>query len=99
MANGTATQEETDQLIGLERTVTIYELMMDGVLESLGSWKQNGRVPTRREAITELTERISSIREMDREKLTDAVTIAIEQESLTRRVRRGLVEWKWVDHL
>ena len=99
MANGTATQEEADQLIGLERTVAIYELMMDGVLERLGSWKQNGRALSRSEAITELTKRISSIREMDRKKLTDAVTSAVEQESLARRLRRGLVEWKWVDHL
>ena len=99
MANGTATREEADQLIGLERTVMIYELMMDGVLERHGSWKQNGRALSRTEAIEELTERISSIRRMDRQKLVDAVTMAVEKRNLAREIQGDRVRWKWVDHL
>ena len=98
MANGSATQEEADQLIGLERTVMIYELMMDGVLEDNGSWKQNGRSLSKTEAIAELTEHISSIRKIDKAKLIDALSNAMEQGNLIREVRKGLVEWRWVDH-
>ena len=99
MAKGSATQEEADQLIGLERTVMIYELMMNGVLDRNGSWKQNGRSLSKTEAITELTEHISSIRKMDKAKLTDALSNAVEQGNLIREVRKGLVGWRWVDHL
>ena len=99
MANGSATQEEADQLVNLERIVVIYDMMMDGVIERHGKWKQNGRPATEKEAIAELAEQISAATTMDKEKLTDAVTNAMAQDSLIRVEKAGQVSWKWKSHL
>jgi radical SAM superfamily enzyme YgiQ (UPF0313 family) len=99
MANGSATREETDQLVNLERIVIIYDMMMGSVIERHGNFKHNGRPAAGNEAVAELTERIAAATAMDKEKLTDAVARAVEQENLIRVEKTGQVSWKWKDHL
>jgi radical SAM superfamily enzyme YgiQ (UPF0313 family) len=96
MAQGRATKEEADQLINLERIVLIYDLMMDGVIERHGSWRQKSAGPlTEAPAIAELTEHIAAACKKDRAKLADALKNAVEQKSLIREEQGDLVSWKW----
>lgn len=99
MAAGTASPQEAGQLIGLERVVMLYDLMMAGSIERHGCWRQKGRPPEKSEAVEQLTERLAAARRVDREKLADAVASAVDRDNLIMERQGDLVRWKWRDCL
>jgi radical SAM superfamily enzyme YgiQ (UPF0313 family) len=99
MAEGRATPDEADQLMGLERTVMIYDLMMGRLIERHGSWPLNSQDPETEVDVSALAGRLTAAGDMDRAKLKDALTHAVRQGDLACTPSDGRITWKWRDYL
>jgi radical SAM superfamily enzyme YgiQ (UPF0313 family) len=99
MANGEATREEADQLINLERTVMLYELMMESMVERHGSYPRNGQDPEVEVGISEFAGRLTAAGKWGGDKLTDALTHAVERGYLSCNRSDELIIWKWRNYL
>jgi radical SAM superfamily enzyme YgiQ (UPF0313 family) len=99
IAAGRATPDEADQLIGLERTVMIYDLMMGRSIERHGSWRRNGQDPEAEAGVSALAGRLTAAVGADGARLKDALSHAIRQGDLTCTPSEGRITWKWRDHL
>ena len=98
-ATGSASEEEIWQLIRLEHTVILYELMMDRTIEKHGAW-QNGTDPvSSEEAIDGLVKRIGPGRQFTKDQLFNTLLFAFETGSIRYRLGNGLIQWGWVDYL
>ena len=99
IADGTATPEEAEQLIGLERTVMLYDLMMGGVLERHGTWHTEKNKITAGGELPELISRIAALENLDTKILADALSWAAENDNLSLERVNGEVWWRWRNYL
>jgi radical SAM superfamily enzyme YgiQ (UPF0313 family) len=99
LKNRQTTDDESQYLLGLERIVLIYDLMMGGVIEKNGSWPAAVRPFSDQEALETLVERIDSDSVSSREKIFDALRYNMKQGNLMCNQKNGQIQWQWVDNL
>lgn len=97
MATDEATPEEIAQIVGLKRTVMVYELMMNQAMERLGTWKaESGKTA---DPLAVLIDRVAEEPDIDRDVLQDALAHASARGDLVCRQEGGRVTWQWIDYL
>jgi len=96
---GTATAEEAEQLIGLERTVMIYDLMMGKAVERHGIRRRNLQSTVPAGTLAELSDRIANAENLDRDKLGNALSWAAKTGSLIWKQKGDKAGWKWRNYL
>jgi len=98
---GEASEEEAFPLVNLERTVLIYDLMMQDILAIYGSWEQeNSASVSMEDALHMLIQRIpdDSIKH-PREKIFAELQVQISKENLRFRNDNGRISLEWNDYL
>lgn len=99
MQKNEASDEEALQLINLERTVLIYDLMMKNEVERRGFWSRGGRPVSTADSLKKLADRISRTFDAAPEMLYDTLGQAREEGNLIYTDRNGKIRWQWVDYL
>jgi len=99
MLQGKATTQEADQVVNLERTVLIYELMMKNAVEQEGSWSLENRLLTQNELLKRLSNRISHLTDSTSEALYNTLSHSLRQGNLGYSIQNGAIQWNWVDFL
>lgn len=97
--SGTADEEEAWPLVNLERTCLIYDLMMDRVVEKVGTWKLNGEQFDRHNALETLIGLVKPETEVRDEVVEGALKNAFEKGNLRVSNDNGTAAWEWVDYL
>ncbi|MFH1136690.1 MAG: radical SAM protein [Pseudomonadota bacterium] len=98
MKLGTATEEEAWPLVNLERTVLIYDLMMDEFMEKKASWPA-AETPGDEQALDRLISLAAEHAGKDRTIAEGAFKNAFEKNNIRRRDENGRLRWEWVDYL
>jgi len=100
---GEATEEEAWSLVNLERTVLIYDLMMNSCLEDQGvvriDIRKDKSTTAADKALSVLSDRISGTTKYTRKEIYDALKHTLEQGNLTYEVKNGKMHWRWIDYL
>jgi radical SAM superfamily enzyme YgiQ (UPF0313 family) len=99
MQDGTATPDEVHQLENLERTVVLYDLMMQNSIEENGTWPDNGTQMSKEKNLKRLVDRIIRTRDIDPKKLKTSLRHAVINKNLDLIYRDGKISWKWRDSL
>jgi anaerobic magnesium-protoporphyrin IX monomethyl ester cyclase len=99
MQAGTANADEANQLESLERTVILYELMMNDTIEENGSWSNSDGDIHQTKRLKMLLDRIGQKRKIDPQKLESALRHAIANGNLNCNDRNGKIGWQWQDFL
>lgn len=95
MQAGTATADEVSQLENLERTVILYELMMQHTIEENGSWSNSAGEMNQTKSLKMLLDRIIQQRKIDPQKLESALRHAVANGNLKCNKRNGKIGWQW----
>jgi len=99
MQAGAASADEVNQLENLERTVILYELMMNDTIEENGSWSSSDGDVHQSKRLDMLLARIGQKRKIDPQKLASALRHAIANGNLICPDRNGKIGWQWQDFL
>jgi radical SAM superfamily enzyme YgiQ (UPF0313 family) len=99
MRNKTASDEEAQQVLNLERIVLVYDLMMESVIEKKGSWPCNGQSTRIADDLDMLSESVSTAVKADPQLIQDTLNHALNAGNLIRRIEEGRIKWQWADHL
>ena len=99
MEKGEAEEDEIRQLMRLERTVLIYDLMMGRVVEEKGSWRKEDQVVSDSDALMTLVYRVVSSTNNGDEQVLDTLNYAVEQGNLRYVEDNGLIRWGWMEFL
>lgn len=94
MAAGEASDAEAWPLVNLERTVAIYNLMMENALEKLGSWTIRQRADHTGDLLSELADHLA-VAGTDREKLISTLSHALDKGFLKFSMTSGRIKWDW----
>jgi radical SAM superfamily enzyme YgiQ (UPF0313 family) len=92
-----ALPEEEQALRGMDRATIIYELMMQGTIEKVGSWTGGNGSPAR--ALDLLAKRVTEAVGRPPDMVLDAIESAVRQDNLRCHMDSGAVRWAWVDYL
>jgi radical SAM superfamily enzyme YgiQ (UPF0313 family) len=96
MEAGRATPEEAGQLEGLERTVTLYDLMMRGAVESAGDWETGPEEQREAAALLEaLIRRVAARAGGDAAATRAALEWAFREGHLACGREERRVRWRW----
>ena len=95
---GTATEEETGQIEGLERVTVVYDLMMSGAIERRGRWTEKGE-RTNPDHFTELIKRLKHEVVHSEKELSKALQYCVEKGYLRLGRQEKRIEWRWVDYI
>jgi radical SAM superfamily enzyme YgiQ (UPF0313 family) len=95
--NATATEDEIRQLKNLENTVTLYDLMMNALIEESRALAlpARGSAISKEKGLEILMDRITGSGEIDPKKLKTALQHAVENGDLELNDSDGKVGWKW----
>ncbi len=98
MDRGTALPEEEAQILNMERTVIIYELMMGDVLRQTNL--NTNKAASEEDQLGELARQAAAkLPAFTPDQIADALQEAQRREGL-RQIRRGdFIQWEWVDYL
>jgi len=96
---GQATEEESWEVNNLERIVLTYDLMMNAVIEKVGSWKAEKNPVSETEALATLAVRIKECVGSKKDLVDDTLNRAVEQKNLAYLQQNGRIQWRWVDYL
>lgn len=99
MKSGEATEDEAWQLINLERTVLIYDLMMARGIEEKGEWPTDASPVSEEGALAELSCRLEGTIKNSRKEIHDALAYTLSKGNLAYHRTNGKIRWGWVDYL
>jgi len=99
MQAGTATADEVNQLENLERTVILYELMMNHTIEEDRSPSVSDSDVNETKSFKMLLDRITREKKTDPQKLESALRHAIANGNLACYSHHGKTRWQWQDFL
>ena len=99
MAEKTATEAEAWQLISLENTVILYDLMMKSVLEELGPWNINETTSTKDSLLAGLSQKVYGYTDYQAERVGQALRGAYDAGCLAYDIEKKQVSWHWQDVL
>ena len=94
MAAGEASEEEAWPLVNLERTVAIYDMMMENALEKLGAWTVRSPGNHSGDLLNELADHLGEAG-AGREKQVSMLSHALEKGFLKYSVTAGRIRWDW----
>jgi radical SAM superfamily enzyme YgiQ (UPF0313 family) len=97
MKTGDALPEEAEQVINLNRTVMIYELMMGALVETCGTWPATATEG--RDNLDTLADRLAQESEFDPKELKENLAWAMEHGGLVCDTASDRTHWRWVDYL
>lgn len=98
MQRGEASADEAGQVTNLERIVCVYDLMMQGVVERVGSWPQpEGSDPDA--DLRRLVGRVAAATQTGADTVKDTLTAAVRQANLVCERDGARVRWRWRDYL
>ena len=95
MAAGEASEAEAWPLVNLERTVAIYDLMMENALEKRGGWTIRSPAEHSGDLVNDLADHLIPIAGSGRKKLVSALSHALENNFLKYAVTADRIQWKW----
>jgi anaerobic magnesium-protoporphyrin IX monomethyl ester cyclase len=98
MAAGEASEAEAWPLVNLERTVAIYDLMMENALEKRGSWTTRSRSEHPGDLLNDLADHLA-MPAAGLEKRVSALFHALENGFLKYSVTADRIRWQWVDRI
>lgn len=96
---GEASAAEVDQLEKLERTVILYELMMNHTIEETASRADPAGEMNQTRNLQTLIDHIRRQRKIDPRKLESALRHAIANGDLRSNNDNGKIGWQWQDYL
>ena len=99
MQIGRATPDEIWEVRNLERIVLIYDLMMENLIEEIGSWRVDEHPVSAEETLNRLVRKISGATAHRPADIHQALQHAVGQGNLTFQSGDGQVKWQWVDYL
>jgi len=99
METGQATEEEANTIINLERTVLLYDLMMDCKVEEDGFWRNQDMPDSDEDVLRILANRLLKSTEYSQEKLLETLKFSAERGYLRYLKDKDLIRWEWVDFL
>jgi len=99
MENGSATAAESGQVIGLERIMVAYELMMGNLIEERGFWDEETGPVSDSEALRSLAGRVENALAYNSDTILDALDFAKENGTLKCFRENGQIRWRWMDYL
>jgi uncharacterized protein (UPF0262 family) len=94
MVAGAASEAEAWPLVNLERTVAIYDLMMENALEERGSWTIRSPADHSGDLLHDLADHLV-LSGAGREKRVSALTHALEKGFLKYTVTSDRIRWEW----
>jgi radical SAM superfamily enzyme YgiQ (UPF0313 family) len=96
MAAGEASEEEAWPLVNLERTLTLYDLMMEAAIEKKGRWTIGTPARQAGDLLQDLVDHLLTEEgDARRGKLVSALSHAIENGFLQYTVTADIIQWKW----
>ncbi len=98
MQRGEASPEEAHQVVNLERIVLIYELMMNRVIEEVGTWADPGGDGGGK-GMADLVTRVAAKAGAERAAVQDALEGALRRGDLVCDHPAGRALWRWQDYL
>jgi radical SAM superfamily enzyme YgiQ (UPF0313 family) len=96
---GKASDDEVDQFENLERTVLIYELMMNNIIEENGVWPHRGPPQNADKNLKLLIDRIVSVQKVDPKMLELTLMHTVANGNLNCQWKADRVKWQWQDYL
>ena len=99
MESGEATEDEAWQLINLERTVLIYDLMMARGIEEKGEWSIGASPVSVEGALTDLSVHLEGTVNNSAKEIRDALAYSLSKANLTYHEAEGKIRWAWVEYL
>ena len=99
MKTGQASEEEAYTVINLERTVLLYDLMMDRKIEEDGFWPDQDMPDSDEDILKFLANKLTKSNEYSEEKLFETLKFSVERGYLRYRKDNGMIRWEWVDFL
>jgi len=96
MKTGEATERETEMIVGLERIIVLYDIMMKELIEKNGSWSGNNDLSAD-EALDMLAGHIEKACDHARDKILNSLQHIYKQGTLTFDNSNGRVQWGWAD--
>ena len=95
--NGTATDDEIRQLKNLENIVTLYDLMMQNLIEKCGSLSLSAASPeiSKEKSLEILIERITHSSNMNPNKLKVTLQQVVKDGYLKLNQKDGKLRWEW----
>lgn len=96
MKTGDATEEEMQMIVGLERIIILYDIMMQELIEKNGSWNA-GNPFSEMEALRLLAGRIEKSTNHACEKIFNTLHHTFTHGTLICSYEGGKVRWAWVD--
>jgi hypothetical protein len=99
--NGTATDDEISQLTNLEKTVMLYDLMMQNHIEGCGLLSIAAASPgiSREKGLEILIDRLKRSSDMDPNKLKVTLQQVVDDGNLKLIHRDGKLRWEWASSL
>ena len=94
MAAGEATEAEAWPLVNLERTVAIYDLMMENALEKRGGWTIRSPADHSGDLVSDLADHLA-VAGAGREKLISTLSHALEKGFLKYALTADRIQWNW----
>ncbi len=103
MASGDASDEEAWPLVNLERTVTMYDMMMATALENSGVWPLHmmGDTAGADTLLDDLTMRVTPFlsEKTDCRRLRSTLAYALEHNHLGYTIEGGAIRWCWTEQI
>ncbi len=99
MEKGEATEEEAWQIIRLEHTILIYDLMMANIIEDYGSLTCGEGPISEDAALNRLVELLLGSTGFQEKKLRDTLRFSVEQGYLRRHQEGDRIRWEWAEFL
>jgi hypothetical protein len=94
MAAGEASEAEAWPLVNLERTVVIYNLMMENALEKRGGWTIRSQADYSVDLLSDLADHLA-VAGASREELISVLSHALEQGFLKYALTADRIQWNW----
>lgn len=98
MDRRTATPDESAQVVNMERTVILYELMMGDVLNKI-AWDNTGSRSEENQLKKLAQLAAAELPAFKPDQIADALREASRRQGLQRIDQNGTVRWAWVDYL
>lgn len=98
-AEGRISEAEAAPLVNLERTVALYDMMMESAVENHGRWDGAEAAGDAADMLSILARRIGRVGQTSESNLRDALAWALSTGGLRNAGPNGRVRWEWVDDL
>ena len=97
MATGEAEPHEAQQIVNLMHTILVYDLMMESLVETVGTWPAEESADT--DSLGILATRLARKSKYSVEELKKSLERSQQRGDLRCVTSGGQIRWEWVDYL